>query len=98
MSISFRTIKILVFRINIEERCEPSLPWLRNRKINRFCPDINEWKELDTYEINDGGGFDLETLSRLVPQNISMEKLVGGVIGGIIAAGAGGKRSIEDDK
>ncbi|CAF2129580.1 unnamed protein product [Rotaria magnacalcarata] len=80
-------------REDYEERCEPSIPWQRNRNSNRFCPDINDWHELDTYEIGDGGGFDLDTLSKLVPQNMSMEKIIGGVIGGIISAGVGGKRS-----
>ncbi|CAF3895793.1 unnamed protein product, partial [Rotaria sp. Silwood1] len=83
--------KIII--INIEERCEPSIPWQRDRKSNRFCPDINEWRELDTYEIGDGGGFDLDTLSKLVPQNMSMEKVIAGVIGGLITAGIGGKRN-----
>ncbi|CAF2610168.1 unnamed protein product [Rotaria sp. Silwood2] len=80
-------------REDYEERCEPSIPWQRDRKSNRFCPDINEWHELDTYEIGNGGGFDLDTLSKLMPQNISMEKVIAGVIGGLITAGVGGKRN-----
>lgn len=83
--------------IPVEERCEPSLPWQRNRKSNRFCPDINEWHELDNYEIGDGGGFDLDTLGKLIPQNISVEKIIGGVIGGLITAGVGGKRSVDEN-
>ncbi|CAF1153147.1 unnamed protein product [Rotaria sordida] len=73
-------------REDYEERCEPSIPWQRDRKSNRFCPDINEWHELDTYEIGDGGGFDLDTLSKLMPRNMSMEKIIAGVIGGLITA------------
>jgi len=84
--------------VNIEERCEPSIPWQRNTKSNRFCPDINDWHELDTYEIGDGGGFDLDTLGKLIPQNISIEKIIGGVIGGLITAGVGGKRSVDNDE
>ncbi|CAF1355681.1 unnamed protein product [Adineta ricciae] len=79
-------------REDYEERCEPSIPWQRDRKNNRFCPDINEWKELDAYEIGEGGGFDLDTLGKLIPQNVSMEKIIGGVVAGIITAGVGGKR------
>ena len=94
----FQKKTFLVFNINIEERCEPSIPWQRNRKSNRYCPDINEWQELDTYEIGEGGGFDLDTLGKLMPKNISIEKIIGGVIGGLITAGVGGKRSVNDDK
>jgi hypothetical protein len=39
-----------------EERCEPSFPLYRNTGTNRYCPDINSWKELDNYEI--GNGYD----------------------------------------
>ncbi len=53
---------------------------------------------MDTYEIGDGGGFDLDTLGKLIPQNISIEKIIGGVIGGLITAGVGGKRSVNDDE
>ncbi len=84
--------------VNIEERCEPSIPWQRNRNSKRFCPDINDWMELDTYEIGDGGGFDLDTLGKLIPKNISIEKIIGGIIGGLITGGVGGKRSVNDDK
>lgn len=84
-------------RSNVEERCEPSVPWQRNSKSNRFCPDINEWNELDVYEIGNGGGFDLDTLGKLMPTNVSVEKIIGGVIGGIITAGAAGKRSVNDE-
>ncbi len=94
----FGRIKNPCFKINIEERCEPSIPWQRNRKSNRFCPDINDWQELDTYEIGEGGGFDLDTLGKLIPQNMSMEKIIGGVVAGIITAGVGGKRSVNDDE
>ncbi|CAF0876874.1 unnamed protein product [Adineta steineri] len=37
-----------------EERCEPSFPLHRNTGTNRFCPDINDWKEFDLYEIGNG--------------------------------------------
>ena len=84
--------------MNIEERCEPSIPWQRDQKRNRFCPDINEWQEFDVYEIGEGGGFDLDTLSRLIPHNVSMEKIIGGVIGGLITAGVGGKRSVNEEQ
>jgi hypothetical protein len=53
---------------------------------------------LDSYEIGDGGGFDLDTLGKLIPQNMSVEKIIGGVIGGLITAGAAGKRSVDDDQ
>ena len=74
------------------------VPWQRNRDSNRFCPDINEWKELDIYEIGDGGGFDLDTLVKLIPKNFSKGNIIGSVIGGLITADIGGKRSINDDK
>ncbi|CAF1111627.1 unnamed protein product [Adineta steineri] len=79
-------------REDYEERCEPSIPWQRDRNSNRFCPDINDWYELDSYEIGEGGGFDFDTLGKLIPQNMSMEKIIGGVVAGIITAGVGGKR------
>ncbi len=53
---------------------------------------------MDTYEIGDGGGFDLDTLIKLMPKNVSVEKIIGGAIGGFIAAGAGGKRSVDDNE
>jgi hypothetical protein len=37
-------------------------------------------------------------LGKLLPQNISIEKIIGGVIGGLITAGVGGKRNINDDE
>jgi hypothetical protein len=37
-------------------------------------------------------------LGKLIPQNISIEKIIGGVIGGLITAGIGGKRSVNDDE
>jgi hypothetical protein len=37
-------------------------------------------------------------LVKLIPQNISMEKIIGGVIGGLITAGVGGKRSVDNDE
>lgn len=91
-------LKTYCFKINVEERCEPSVPWQRNRNMNRFCPDINDWNELDVYEIGDGGGFNLDTLVKLIPQNVSMEKVIAGVVGGLISAGVGKKRSINDDE
>lgn len=45
------------FAFASEERCEPSLPIFRNTGMGRFCPDINNWLELDNYEI--GNGFDV---------------------------------------
>jgi hypothetical protein len=30
------------------------MPLLRNTGTNRFCPDINNWKEFDQYEIGNG--------------------------------------------
>ncbi len=42
------------FLFFLEERCEPSNPLNRNTGANRFCPDINTWKEFDQYEIGDG--------------------------------------------
>lgn len=53
---------------------------------------------MDTYEIGDGGGFDFETLGKLMPKNVSVEKIIGGVIGGLITAGVGGKRSVNEDE
>lgn len=44
----------------LEERCEPSFPLYRNTGTNRFCPDINSWKEFDQYEI--GNGYDVHVL------------------------------------
>ncbi|CAF0970371.1 unnamed protein product [Adineta steineri] len=41
-------------REDYEERCEPSFPLHRNTGTNRFCPDINDWKEFDLYEIGNG--------------------------------------------
>ncbi|CAF0770533.1 unnamed protein product [Didymodactylos carnosus] len=79
-------------REGYEERCEPSLPWLRNRNMNRNCPDINTWNELDVYEIGNGGGFDLATLTKLLPQDMSVEKIVSGIVTGVIAGGLGGKK------
>jgi hypothetical protein len=43
----------------LEERCEPSFPVYRNTGTNRFCPDINNWKEFDQYEI--GNGYEAQT-------------------------------------
>jgi hypothetical protein len=37
-------------------------------------------------------------LGKLIPQNMSMEKIIGGVVAGIITAGVGGKRSVNDDE
>jgi len=44
---------------SLEERCEPSFPLYRNTGTNRFCPDINDWKEFDQYEI--GNGYDVQS-------------------------------------
>ena len=43
----------------VEERCERRIPLFRNTGTRRYCPDIHDWKDLDTYEIGDGwGGLD----------------------------------------
>lgn len=54
----------------LEERCEPSLPLLRNTGTNRYCPDINAWHELDQYEIGDGYSSQVPTTTtRYVDRN-----------------------------
>jgi hypothetical protein len=47
-------LKNLFFSFLLEERCEPSFPLYRNTGTRRYCPDINNWHELDTYEIGNG--------------------------------------------
>lgn len=44
----------LLVCLSTEERCEPSLPLLRNTGSGRFCPEIKLWKALDKYEIGNG--------------------------------------------
>jgi hypothetical protein len=36
-------------------------------------------------------------LGKLIPQNISIEKIIGGVVGGLITAGVGGKRNTNEE-
>ena len=51
----------------LEERCEPSMPFLRNTGTNRYCPDINTWNDFDQYEIGDGFGSQTSTSAPRYP-------------------------------
>lgn len=66
----FKISKVIIcFLVSLEERCEPSIPLLRNTGTNRYCPDINSWVALDQYEI--GNGYD-----SIVPTTTSRSRYV----------------------